>query len=70
MIQWQVIFPLVVFLIAIFGIGIWANKQVRTSDSFLQKRFVFRGHESDKYKLIPNIKVNNINVMFFNKIYL
>lgn len=40
MIQWQVIFPLVVFLIAIFGIGIWANKQVRTSDSFLQEYFL------------------------------
>ncbi|MER1999273.1 MAG: sodium/pantothenate symporter, partial [Lysinibacillus sp.] len=38
--QWEVIFPLVIFLIAIFGIGIWANKQIRTSDSFLQEYFL------------------------------
>lgn len=40
MIHWQVIVPLVIFLLAIFGIGIWANKQVRTSDSFLQEYFL------------------------------
>ncbi|MER2107046.1 MAG: sodium/pantothenate symporter [Solibacillus sp.] len=38
--HWQVIVPLLVFLVAIFGIGIWANKQVRTSDSFLQEYFL------------------------------
>jgi sodium/pantothenate symporter len=40
MIHWQVIWPLLVFLIIIFGIGIWANKHVRTSDSFLQEYFL------------------------------
>lgn len=40
MIQWQVIIPLFIFLIIIFGIGIWANKQVRTSSSFLQEYFL------------------------------
>ncbi|MEK4229467.1 sodium/pantothenate symporter [Solibacillus sp. FSL H8-0538] len=38
--HWQVIIPLVIFLIAIFGIGIWANKKVRTSDSFMQEYFL------------------------------
>lgn len=32
MMHWSVILPLFVFLVIIFGIGIWANKQVRTSD--------------------------------------
>ena len=40
MMHWQVIVPLFVFLVIIFGIGIWANKQVRTSDSFLQEYFL------------------------------
>ena len=40
MIHWQVIVPLLIFLIAIFGIGIWANKQVRMSDSFMQEYFL------------------------------
>ena len=40
MIHWQVIVPLAIFLIAIFGIGIWANKQVRTSGSFMQEYFL------------------------------
>lgn len=40
MMHWSVILPLFVFLIIIFGIGIWANKQVRTSDSFLQEYFL------------------------------
>lgn len=39
MIHWQVIVPLFIFLIVIFGIGIWANKQVRTSTSFMQEYF-------------------------------
>ena len=38
--HWQVIFPLFIFLVIIFGIGIWANKQVRSSDSFLQEYFL------------------------------
>ena len=40
MIHWQVIVPLFIFLIVIFGIGIWANKQVRTSTSFMQEYFL------------------------------
>ncbi|PYF07387.1 sodium/pantothenate symporter [Ureibacillus chungkukjangi] len=40
MIHWQVIIPLFVFLIIIFAIGFWANKQVRNSSSFLQEYFL------------------------------
>lgn len=40
MIQWQVIIPFLIFLIAIFGIGIWANKKIRISNSFLQEYFL------------------------------
>ncbi|RHW38235.1 sodium/panthothenate symporter [Lysinibacillus yapensis] len=40
MIHWQVIIPLFLFLIIIFAIGFWANKQVRTSNSFLQEYFL------------------------------
>lgn len=40
MILWQVIIPLLFFLVIIFGIGIWANKQIRTSSSFLQEYFL------------------------------
>lgn len=40
MIHWSVIIPLLIFLIVIFGIGIWANRQVRTSNSFLQEYFL------------------------------
>lgn len=40
MIHWQVIIPLVVFLVLIFGIGIWANRQVMQSNSFLQEYFL------------------------------
>lgn len=38
--HWQVVFPLLLFLIIIFGIGIWANKHVRSSNSFLQEYFL------------------------------
>lgn len=40
MIHWQVILPLVIFLIIIFGIGFWANKHIRLSNSFLQEYFL------------------------------
>lgn len=40
MIHWQVIIPLVIFLIIIFAIGIWSNKQIRNSNSFLQEYFL------------------------------
>ncbi|OCS90744.1 sodium/pantothenate symporter [Caryophanon latum] len=38
--HWQVILPLVVFLVLIFGIGIWANMRVRQSESFLSEYFL------------------------------
>lgn len=38
--HWQVVFPLLLFLIIIFGIGIWANKHIRSSNSFLQEYFL------------------------------
>lgn len=40
MIHWQVIIPLIIFLIIIFCIGFWANKHVRLSNSFLQEYFL------------------------------
>ncbi|RKQ16961.1 sodium/panthothenate symporter [Lysinibacillus endophyticus] len=40
MIHWSVIIPLFIFLIIIFAIGFWANKQVRQADSFLQEYFL------------------------------
>ena len=40
MIHWSVIIPLLIFLVIIFGIGIWANRQVRSSNSFLQEYFL------------------------------
>lgn len=40
MMHWQVIIPLFVFLVIIFLIGIWANKHVMQSDSFLQEYFL------------------------------
>ena len=40
MIHWSVIIPLFIFLVIIFGIGIWANRQVRSSNSFLQEYFL------------------------------
>ena len=39
MIHWRVIIPLIIFLVIIFLIGIWANKNVMQSDSFLQEYF-------------------------------
>ncbi|MGE7622954.1 sodium/pantothenate symporter [Viridibacillus sp. NPDC096237] len=38
--HWQVIIPLIVFLVLIFAIGIWANRQVMQSNSFLQEYFL------------------------------
>jgi sodium/pantothenate symporter len=40
MMNWQVIIPLIFFLVIIFLIGIWANKHVMQSDSFLQEYFL------------------------------
>ena len=40
MMHWQVILPLVLFLIIIFMIGLWANTRLRQSDSFLQEYFL------------------------------
>ncbi|OAS89473.1 MULTISPECIES: sodium/pantothenate symporter [Metabacillus] len=38
--NWGVIFPLLLFLIVIFLIGFWANKFVKSTDSFLQEYFL------------------------------
>ncbi|WP_427107596.1 sodium/pantothenate symporter [Lysinibacillus xylanilyticus] len=38
--HWQVIFPLLLFLVIIFGIGVWSNKHIRSSNSFLQEYFL------------------------------
>ncbi|OCS85451.1 sodium/pantothenate symporter [Caryophanon tenue] len=38
--HWQVILPLLLFLVIIFGIGIWTNMRVRQSDSFLSDYFL------------------------------
>lgn len=38
--HWQVIIPLLVFLVIIFGIGFWANARVRQSNSFLSDYFL------------------------------
>lgn len=40
MMHWQVIIPLFFFLVIIFLIGMWANKHVMQSDSFLQEYFL------------------------------
>ncbi len=38
--NWQAIFPLVIILIIIFGVGIWASRYVRGSSSFMQDYFL------------------------------
>lgn len=38
--NWQVIIPLILFLIIIFFIGYWANRFVKSSDTFLQEYFL------------------------------
>lgn len=38
--NWQVIFPLVLFLIVIFFVGFWAARYVKSTDSFLQEYFL------------------------------
>lgn len=38
--NWEVITPLLLFLIVIFLIGFWANKYVKSTDSFLQEYFL------------------------------
>ncbi len=38
--HWQVIIPLFIFVVIIFGIGFWSNKLVRSSDSFLSEYFL------------------------------
>ncbi|MBQ0140482.1 MAG: sodium/pantothenate symporter [Kurthia sp.] len=40
MTHWSVIIPLIFFVIAIFGIGFWSNKFVKSSDSFLSEYFL------------------------------
>lgn len=38
--NWQVILPLLLYLLVIFLIGFWANKYVRSTNSFLQEYFL------------------------------
>ncbi|KEZ52518.1 sodium/pantothenate symporter [Metabacillus indicus] len=38
--NWSVIFPLLLFLVLIFFIGFWANRHVKSADSFLQEYFL------------------------------
>ncbi|WP_249871441.1 sodium/pantothenate symporter [Oceanobacillus saliphilus] len=38
--NWQAIFPLLLFLIIIFAVGIWAGKYVKSTNSFLQEYFL------------------------------
>lgn len=40
MIHWQALIPLIGMLIAVFGVGIWAGKYVKSSSSFLQEYFL------------------------------
>ncbi|MFJ5622777.1 sodium/pantothenate symporter [Peribacillus loiseleuriae] len=38
--NWQVIIPLLLFLVVIFSVGFWASRYVRSTDSFLQEYFL------------------------------
>ncbi len=38
--NWGVFLPLMVFIIIIFIVGLWANKHVKSSTSFLQEYFL------------------------------
>ncbi len=38
--SWQVLVPLLVFLFAVFAVGVWASKYVQSSHSFLQEYFL------------------------------
>lgn len=38
--NWEAIYPLIVFLIIIFLVGAWAGKRVKSSDNFLQEYFL------------------------------
>lgn len=38
--KWEVIVPLLIFLVIIFYIGFWANGKLKSSDSFLQEYFL------------------------------
>lgn len=38
--NWAVIFPLMIFLILIFMVGLWSNRQFSSSSSFLQEYFL------------------------------
>lgn len=38
--NWQVILPLLLYLIVIFFVGFWANKYVKSTNSFLQEYFL------------------------------
>ncbi|RDW21099.1 sodium/panthothenate symporter [Oceanobacillus arenosus] len=38
--NWQVILPLLLFLVIVFIVGVWAARHVKSSDSFLQEYFL------------------------------
>lgn len=38
--NWQVIFPLLIFLIIIFLVGLWSSRKINTGSSFLQDYFL------------------------------
>lgn len=38
--NWQVVIPLLLFLVIVFGVGIWAGKYVKSTNSFLQEYFL------------------------------
>ncbi|MHA6253306.1 sodium/pantothenate symporter [Oceanobacillus sp. CAU 1775] len=40
MVNWEAIIPLLIFLVLISGVGIWASKYVRSTNSFLQEYFL------------------------------
>lgn len=40
MMNWEAIIPLLIFVLVFSGIGIWASKYVRTTNSFLQEYFL------------------------------
>jgi sodium/pantothenate symporter len=39
-VNWQVILPLLLYLLVIFFVGFWANKYVKSTNSFLQEYFL------------------------------
>jgi sodium/pantothenate symporter len=38
--KWEVMIPLIIFLIVIFFIGFWASKQLKNTNTFLEEYFL------------------------------